>query len=143
VKSVLENYRTEESVVGGDRHASQHNWVDEIARSEGRPGIGGGNDVNISSATVRLRPARNSSALTRDERESPEVWSHICVQKLAELAKESTTMRRVLDPMLSYFDTKKQWTPRHGLALLVLSDMAYPEKSSGILFIPQKSCFRN
>ncbi|KAG2552448.1 hypothetical protein PVAP13_9KG463900 [Panicum virgatum] len=131
VKSVLENYRTEESVVGGDRHASQHNWVDEIARSEGRPGIGGGNDVNISSATVRLRPARNSSALTRDERESPEVWSHICVQKLAELAKESTTMRRVLDPMLSYFDTKKQWTPRHGLALLVLSDMAYPEKSSG------------
>ena len=65
VKSVLENYRTEESVVGGDRHASQHNWVDEIARSEGRPGLGGGNDVNISSATVRLRPARNSSALTR------------------------------------------------------------------------------
>ena len=65
VKSVLENYRTEESVVGGDRHASQHNWVDEIARSEGRPGLGGGNDVNISSTTVRLRPARNPSALTR------------------------------------------------------------------------------
>lgn len=73
----------------------------------------------------------------RDERESPEVWSHICVQKLAELAKESTTMRRILDPIFSYFDTKKQWSPRHGLALLVLSDMAYPEKSSGILFIPQ------
>ncbi|KAF8721519.1 hypothetical protein HU200_023025 [Digitaria exilis] len=132
VQSVLENYRTEESVGGGeDRHASQHNWVDEIARCEGRPGLGGGNDVNISSTAVRLRPARNSSALTRDERESPEVWSHICVQKLAELAKESTTMRRILDPIFSYFDTKKQWSPRHGLALLVLSDMAYPEKSSG------------
>ena len=41
-------------------------------------------------------------------------------------------MRRILDPMLSYFDMKKQWAPRHGLALLVLSDMAYLEKSSGI-----------
>jgi hypothetical protein len=51
------------------------------------------------------------------------------------LAKESTTMRRVLDPMLSYFDKKKEWPPRHGLALLVLSDMAYPEKISGMLFI--------
>ncbi|XP_066381318.1 protein SEMI-ROLLED LEAF 2-like isoform X1 [Miscanthus floridulus] len=132
VHSVLENYRMEESNGDGDdRHALQHNWVDEIARSEGRPGVGGGNDVNINTTTIRLRPARNSSALTRDERDSPEVWSHICVQKLAELAKESTTMRRILDPMLSYFDMKKQWAPRHGLALLVLSDMAYLEKSSG------------
>lgn len=40
-------------------------------------------------------------------------------------------MRRILDPMLSYFDKKKQWAPRQGLALLVLSDMSYLEKSSG------------
>ncbi|KAK3147444.1 hypothetical protein QOZ80_3BG0282450 [Eleusine coracana subsp. coracana] len=132
VQSVLENYRTEESIGDADdRHASQHNWVDEIVRSEGRPGFGGGNDVNISRTAIRLRPARDSSALTRVERESPEVWSHICVQKLAELAKESTTMRRILDPMLSYFDMKKQWAPQRGLAFLVLSDMAYLEKSSG------------
>lgn len=69
--------------------------------------------------------------LLREERESPEVWSHICIQKLAELAKESTTMRRVLEPMLLYFDTRRQWAPRRGLALLVLSDMCYLEKTSG------------
>ncbi|KQK21991.1 uncharacterized protein LOC100831072 isoform X2 [Brachypodium distachyon] len=134
VQSVLENYRMEESTGGDDeRHASQHNWVDEIVRRDGRAGLGGGNDVNFRSATatITLRSARDSSALTREERESPEVWSFICVQKLAELAKESTTMRRILDPMLSYFDMKKQWAPRHGLALLVLSDMSYLEKSSG------------
>ena len=74
----------------------------------------------------------------REERESPEVWSHICVQKLAELAKESTTMRRILDPMLSYFDMKKQWAPRHGLALLVMSDMSYLEKSSGKFLFPRR-----
>ncbi|EMS54754.1 Protein EFR3-like protein A [Triticum urartu] len=133
VQSVLENYRMDGTAGGDDdRHASQHNWVDEIVRREGRAGLGGGNDVNFCSATTtRLRSARDSSALTREERESPEVWSHICVQKLAELAKESTTMRRILDPMFSYFDMKKQWAPRHGLALLVLSDMSYLEKSSG------------
>lgn len=66
MQSVLGNYRAEESTGGGDdRHAAQHNWVDEIARCEGRPGLGGGNDVNISSTTIRLRPATNSSALTR------------------------------------------------------------------------------
>jgi len=75
----------------------------------------------------------------REECESPEVWSQICVQKLAELAKESTTMRRILDPMLTYFDIKKQWAPRHGLALLVLSDMVYLEKSSGTLCIPKRN----
>ena len=53
------------------------------------------------------------------------------MQKLAEMAQESTTMRRVLDPMFSYLDTGKHWDPLHGLALLVLSDMTYSEKSSG------------
>jgi hypothetical protein len=65
------------------------------------------------------------------------------VQKLAELAKESTTMRHILDPMLSYFDMKKQWAPQHGLAFIVLSDMAYLEKSSGILLVPKKFMFRS
>uniref|UniRef100_A0A0D9WE28 Uncharacterized protein n=1 Tax=Leersia perrieri TaxID=77586 RepID=A0A0D9WE28_9ORYZ len=132
VESVLENYRVDESAAGDEeRLAPQHNWVDEIVRREGRAGLGGGNDVNCNSTTIRLRSARDCSALTREERESPEVWAHICVQKLAELAQESTTMRRILDPMLSYFDKKKQWAPRQGLALLVLSDMSYLEKSSG------------
>jgi hypothetical protein len=30
--------------------------------------------------------------LCREEHACPKVWSHICVQKLAKLAKESTTM---------------------------------------------------
>ena len=76
--------------------------------------------------------------LCREERECPAVWSHICVQKLAELAKESTTMRRILDPMLSYFDIKKLWAHRHGLALLVLSDMSCLGKSSGTFCLHNK-----
>ena len=77
--------------------------------------------------------------LCREEHESPEVWSHICVQKLAELAKQSTTMRCILIPMFSYFDMmKEQWAPQHGLALLVLSDMSYLQKSSGKFSFPRR-----
>jgi hypothetical protein len=67
VQSVLENYRMEEPAGDDDRQASQHNWVDEIVRREGRVGLGGGNDVNFrgSTGTIRLRSPRDSSALTR------------------------------------------------------------------------------
>lgn len=67
----------------------------------------------------------------REESENPKVWARICINKLAELAKESTTMRRLLDPMLVYFDIGKHWPPLNGLALIVLSDMAYFVKGSG------------
>lgn len=68
----------------------------------------------------------------REEIGTPEVWAQICIQKMVELAKESTTMRRVLDPMLTYFDTGKNWASRHGLAMLVLSDMSYFTEDTGI-----------
>ncbi|XP_020107750.1 uncharacterized protein LOC109723699 [Ananas comosus] len=133
INAILENYRIDERINGNDeRHESQHNWVDEVVRCEAKAGLVVGNDVNTNSTTARSRPtAKDCSTLTGEERESPEVWSHICIQKLAELAKESTTMRRVLEPMLLYFDTRRQWAPRRGLALLVLSDMCYLEKTSG------------
>lgn len=51
---------------------------------------------------------------------------------MVELAKESTTMRRVLDPMLIYFDIGRNWAPHHGLAKVVLSDMSYFAEDSGV-----------
>lgn len=60
----------------------------------------------------------------REEADMPKVWAQICIQRVVQLSKESTTMRRVLDPMFVYFDTRQQWVPS-GLAFIVLSDMAY------------------
>ncbi|XP_008808672.1 protein SEMI-ROLLED LEAF 2-like isoform X2 [Phoenix dactylifera] len=133
IHAILENYRAGDHIdIDNERHDSNHNWVDEVVRSESRASVTVGNDVNLNHTSFRPQSvARDSAMLTREEHESPEVWSQICVQKLAEMAKESTTMRCVLDPMFSYFDTGKCWAPRHGLALLVLSDMIFSEKSSG------------
>jgi len=52
---------------------------------------------------------------------------------MVELAKESTTMRRVLDPMFVYFDFRQQWAPEKGLAMIVLSRMAYFMENSGTI----------
>ena len=79
--------------------------------------------------------------LYREEIETPKVWAQICIQRMAELAKESTTMRRVLDPMFVYFDSGRHWVPQQGSAIMVLSDMLYFMENSGILislrFLPQ------
>lgn len=55
---------------------------------------------------------------------------------MVELAKESTTMRRVLDPMFVYFDSRQHWAPQKGLAMIILSRMAYFMENSGIILLP-------
>ncbi|KAL8208906.1 hypothetical protein R6Q57_008318 [Mikania cordata] len=106
-----------------DRGEAHHNWVDEVVRCEGKGGI---NETNSSYMNVKPRvEKKDPSLLTREEAETPKIWAQICIQRMVELAKESTTMRRILDPMFVYFDTNRQWVPSHGLGLLVLSDMAY------------------
>ncbi|KAI8555542.1 hypothetical protein RHMOL_Rhmol05G0180500 [Rhododendron molle] len=114
-----------------ERGEPHHNWVDEVVRCEGRTVAGVGSE--ISSCTM-LRPRaekKDPSLLSREEIETPKVWAQICIQKMVELAKESITMRLVLDPMFIYFDTKRYWVPRHGLAIMVLSDMCYFVENPG------------
>ncbi|XP_028219826.1 uncharacterized protein LOC114401505 isoform X1 [Glycine soja] len=50
---------------------------------------------------------------------------------MVELAKESTTMRRVLDPIFVYFDSRQHWASQKGLAMIILSRMAYFMENSG------------
>ncbi|XP_027363352.1 uncharacterized protein LOC113870950 isoform X2 [Abrus precatorius] len=127
VHATLDNYewsrQCEDSVVRAEPH---HNWVDEVVRYEGRGGSVVGNDNRSSCVMIQPRPEiKDPSVLTREEIEKPDIWAQICIQRMVELAKESTTMRRVLDPMLAYFDSRQQWAPQKGLAMMVLSSMAY------------------
>lgn len=132
VHATLDNYEPDTSNENDDeRGESHHNWVDEVVRCEGRGGPGG-SESSPSCLMIRPRPERKDpSLLTREEREKPKVWAQICVQRMVELAKESTTVRRVLDPMFTYFDSKRHWVLRQGLANIVLSDMSYLMENSG------------
>lgn len=58
------------------------------------------------------------------------VWSQVCIQNIARLAKEATTVRRVLEPIFRYFDTEKHWPPEK-LAIVVLRDLQHFMEASG------------
>ncbi|KAF8394670.1 hypothetical protein HHK36_020886 [Tetracentron sinense] len=133
VHVILENYEPDRHLEDDDeRGEPHHNWVDEVVRCEAQGGAGVGSDVSPSCMIIRPQPEKKDpSLLTREEIETPKVWAQICIQRMAELAKESSTMRRVLDPMFIYFDTGRHWVPSQGLAMVVLSDMSYLMVNSG------------
>ncbi|KAJ0972332.1 hypothetical protein J5N97_020291 [Dioscorea zingiberensis] len=58
-----------------------------------------------------------------DTSKSPAYWSKICVHNMAKLAKEATTVRRVLESLFRVFDTGSHWDPDSGIASAILSEM--------------------
>lgn len=53
----------------------------------------------------------------------PSYWSKVCLYNMAGLAKEATTVRRVLEPFFHRFDSEDYWSPERGLATSVLMFM--------------------
>lgn len=50
---------------------------------------------------------------------------------MAGLAKEATTVRRVLEPLFRCFDARKDWSPENDLASSILLDMQSVMEKSG------------
>lgn len=65
----------------------------------------------------------------------PGFWSRVCLHNMAKLAKEASTVRRVLESLFRYFDTSNLWSPQHGLALSVLMEMQLVIENLGIYFL--------
>lgn len=54
---------------------------------------------------------------------------------MANIAKEATTVRRVLDPLFRLFDSHDYWSPENGIALSVLQEMQkLMDKSGAAIF---------
>ncbi|KAL1324748.1 hypothetical protein AAHE18_13G113100 [Arachis hypogaea] len=69
--------------------------------------------------------------VSKEDTANPGFWSRVCIQNMAKLAKEGTTVRRVLESLFRYFDNSNLWSPDHGLALSVLLDMQSIIENSG------------
>lgn len=67
----------------------------------------------------------------RDDAQNPNFWSRVCVHNMAKLAKEATTVRRVLESFFRYFDSNNSWSSQNGLALCVLMDMQLLMEKAG------------
>ncbi|TKY67453.1 EFR3-like B [Spatholobus suberectus] len=56
-----------------------------------------------------------------DTAKDPTYWSKVCLYNMVKLAREATTLRRVLEPLFHYFDTENQWSSEKGVAAHVLT----------------------
>lgn len=70
----------------------------------------------------------------REDAKDPSFWSRVCLHNMANLAKDGTSIRRVMEPLFRYFDNGSLWTIDHGLAFYVLKDMLFSIDDSGIIF---------
>ncbi|CAD6228702.1 unnamed protein product [Miscanthus lutarioriparius] len=80
-------------------------------------------DLVINSAKV--------ASDTMSASENPAHWARVCLRNMANIAKEATTVRRILDPVFRLFDSHDYWSPESGIALSVLQEMQKLMDKSG------------
>ncbi|KAI3936086.1 hypothetical protein MKW98_015845 [Papaver atlanticum] len=81
-----------------------------------------------------LPPQQNTKPVVNmgmDVSRSPTYWSRVCLHNMAGLAKEATTVRRVLEPLFRCFDARNDWSPENDLASSILLDMQSVMEKSG------------
>eukprot|EP00252_Welwitschia_mirabilis_P005917 TRINITY_DN16504_c0_g1_i2.p1 TRINITY_DN16504_c0_g1~~TRINITY_DN16504_c0_g1_i2.p1 ORF type:complete len:988 (-),score=224.29 TRINITY_DN16504_c0_g1_i2:531-3071(-) len=111
--------------IGNTMDRSNGSWLEDMQNTEGRvAAIAEAIEQTSSNEVVH-------SELSREEAENPKIWAKLCVQNMAKLAKEATTVRRVVEPMFRIFDCKSCWSPMNGPALFVLYDMQQFMEKSG------------
>lgn len=129
VSVVLENFGRHKKSEDPNQD-NQNRWVHEVQKTEGHP--------TSSQLTMTRVPSwknivndKGEVNLTMDDAKSPLFWSKVCVHNMAKLAKEATTVRRVLESLFRFFDSDNSWSRQNGLALCVLLDMQLLMEKSG------------
>ncbi|KAL5743993.1 hypothetical protein ACOSP7_026855 [Xanthoceras sorbifolium] len=126
VSVVLENY-------GGPKknleNLEESRWVQEVRKKEGH--------VSPPDALIKVPSWRvivndkGEINATAEDAQNPCFWSRVCLHNMAKLAKEATTIRRVLESLFRYFDNGNLWSLDSGLAFLVLKDMQFLMDNTG------------
>ncbi|KAF7133204.1 hypothetical protein RHSIM_Rhsim09G0028200 [Rhododendron simsii] len=113
----LENYM--------DHPVNSGKYEQEVLKEEDLVSSFKENGKNNVNSKPELDPAVDAS-------KSPSYWSRICLYNMARLAKEATTVRRVLEPFFHSFDAENYWCSEKGLARSVLTYMQLLLEESGL-----------
>ncbi|XP_039116113.1 protein SEMI-ROLLED LEAF 2-like [Dioscorea cayenensis subsp. rotundata] len=129
VSVVLENYESPQKKPDVlNKQPSQNRWVQEVRKTEGHMSP---SPICITRIPSWKHIVKDEVNLTFDEGRNPNFWSRVCLRNMAELVKEATTVRRVLESFFRYFDNNNMWSPENGLALCVLLDLQSLMEKSG------------
>ncbi|KAH6828761.1 hypothetical protein C2S53_018638 [Perilla frutescens var. hirtella] len=127
VSVVLENYKGQSKESNGsDRN------VQEVGKNEGYGSASPSPDgaMKVPSWRIIIND-KGQLNVTAEVAKNPQFWSRVCLQNMANLGKEATTMRRVLESLFRYFDSGNLWPVQNGIAFPVLKDMQFLMDESG------------
>uniref|UniRef100_A0A7N0URP0 ARM repeat superfamily protein n=3 Tax=Kalanchoe fedtschenkoi TaxID=63787 RepID=A0A7N0URP0_KALFE len=116
--------------VARNNSGSQSRWVQEVLKLEGHVSASSDSIVKIPSWKMIVNENGEFNVAMEDA-SNPHFWSRVCLHNMTKLAKEATTIRRVLDSLFRYFDNENLWSPSNGLAFPVLRDMQSVLEHSG------------
>ncbi|WCJ33474.1 ARM repeat superfamily protein [Euphorbia peplus] len=135
VTAVLENYGGSGKNAGAPNNNQEdppNRWVQEVLKNEGHVIHGSQPEVTVSippwKAIVNEKGEVN---VTVEDARDPCFWSRVCLHNMAQLGKEATNIRRVLESLFRYFDNANLWSPKYGLAFPVLKDVQLLMEDSG------------
>ncbi|RZB62792.1 uncharacterized protein LOC114387939 isoform X1 [Glycine soja] len=72
------------------------------------------------SQLVQGFPEKGAETEPKLDTKDPAYWSKVCLYNIAKLAKEATTVRRVLELLFHNFDSENHWSSEKGVASCVL-----------------------
>ncbi|KAL3632475.1 hypothetical protein CASFOL_025459 [Castilleja foliolosa] len=127
VSVVLENY---EGTTKESDEPNEKRWVEEVHKTEGHVSPSPDGVTKVPSWRVIVND-KGQLNVSQEEVKNPCFWSRVCLNNMAKLGKEATTMRRVLESLFRYFDNGNLWTAKHGTAFPVLKDMQLLIDDSG------------
>ncbi|TKY53341.1 EFR3-like B [Spatholobus suberectus] len=135
VSVVLENYRGPnrnlESLYHEEEKGPENVWVKVVMKNEGHisPVIDVEKRIPLWSNILNDKGELN---VTMGDAKNPSFWSRVCLHNMANLAREGTTIRRVMESLFRYFDNGSLWSAGLGLAFSVLKDMLFLMDDSGL-----------
>ncbi|XP_031270951.1 uncharacterized protein LOC116129348 [Pistacia vera] len=119
VSVVLENY-------GGPKknteNPDQHRWLQEVCKIEGHVNPLPDALTKVPSLRIIVND-KGEINVTEEDAQNPCFWSRVCLHNMAKLAKEATTIRRILESLFRYLDNENLWSLDNGLAFSVLKDL--------------------
>ncbi|XP_074557637.1 protein SEMI-ROLLED LEAF 2-like isoform X2 [Curcuma longa] len=133
VEVILDNYEVPQIGSDNSKHDfqsihDQNKWAEEVVRVED----------NVSSFQDSWKKVLTVHQIinveldaTVDLTKCPAHWSKVCLHNMAKLAKEATTVRRVLEPLFRKLDSGRYWSPEKGIASSVLSELQLLMENSG------------
>ncbi|KAL7097914.1 hypothetical protein ACP275_10G173100 [Erythranthe tilingii] len=127
VSVVLENYSGQSKESDGP---TQSRWVQEVHKTEGH--ISPSPDVALKVPSWKMIVNdKGQLNVAEEDSKNPCFWSRVCLQNMAKLGREATTMRRVLESLFRYFDNGNLWPIKDGIAFPVLKDIQLLMDDSG------------